>query len=104
MLASDIIAEDGTILYQKDTVLDEPLTITVNGLNGLHQLGWDGQEPPQPGGLLFATADDSEAFTAENIRVSSELLIDESLLAPSNKVIVHEEVITPPCRKVTASP
>lgn len=91
VLASDIIAEDGTILYQKDTVLDEPLTITVNGLNGLHQLGWDGQEPPQPGGLLFETADDSEAFTAENIRVSSELLKDESLLAPSNKVIVHED-------------
>lgn len=91
VLASDIIAEDGTILYQKDTVLDEPLTITVNGLNGLHQLGWDGQEPPQTGGLLFETADDSEAFTAENIRVSSELLIDESLLAPSNKVIVHED-------------
>ena len=78
-------------MYQKDTVLDEPLTITVNGLNGLHQLGWDGQEPPQPGGLLFETADDSEAFNAENIRVSSELLKDESLLAPSNKVIVHED-------------
>lgn len=53
---------------------------TVQGVNGLHQLGWNGNGGR--GGPLFVTSDGSEPFTAANIRVA-DITTDD--LAPSHR-------------------
>ena len=77
--------------YNEGQELEEPITIIVDGLNGLHQLGWDGGDPPRPGGPLFEKPEGSDTFTAENLRVADALLKDETLLAPANKVDFDED-------------
>lgn len=87
VLAEDFtfINEDGQEITVPAGKLDEPQNVIVEGVNGLHELGWDSQDPPQTGGPLFISTDGGE-ITAGNIRVSDDLLNDESLLAPANSI------------------
>lgn len=85
----------GTVIYDTDDVegvdgdyqygepLQAPMTVTVKGVNGLHQLGYNASG--ERGEPLFVAVDDSGNMTASSIRVSPSLINDESLLAPSHK-------------------
>ncbi|MEK4360392.1 flagellar hook-associated protein FlgK [Paenibacillus sp. FSL M7-1455] len=56
---------------------------TVDGLNGLHKLGYTLADPATPGKDFFVTSDNSNAFTAANIRVNSDILADLKNIAAS---------------------
>lgn len=81
--AFTFVDSDGNTVTIPAGTLEESQTIIVEGVNGLHALGWDGQDPPQAGGPLFVSLDGGP-INAGNIRVSDDLLEDESLLAPAN--------------------
>ncbi|MCG7407990.1 flagellar hook-associated protein FlgK [Paenibacillus sp. ACRRX] len=49
---------------------------TVNGLNGLHKLGYNLQEPAQSGLDFFVASDGSGTITAENIRINQAIKDD----------------------------
>lgn len=86
--AGTVLEGDVDIIERHD---DGRITVRVNGVNGLHELGWrwDENGDPVSGGPLFEARDGDGKFTAENIRVSSILLQDETLLAPSHRHDAH---------------
>lgn len=69
-----------------DRTLASDLTVTVKGLNGLHQLGYHFQDPPQ-GGLFFVASDGSGTITAGNIALNPAIEENANLIATSMRVI-----------------
>ena len=65
---------------------------TVNGLNGLHKLGYTLGEPTRSGGDFFVTSDNTVTITAANIRVNSDILNDLKNIAAS----MRTETVTNP--------
>ncbi|MFB5674715.1 flagellar hook-associated protein FlgK [Paenibacillus terreus] len=55
----------------------------VNGLNGLHKLGYTLSDPATAGQDFFVTSDGSATITAANIRVNSAIVNDASNIAAS---------------------
>jgi len=73
------------------TNLTEEQTVTVKGINGLHQLGYLFNTPPatpQQAGDIFVTSDGSATFTAENIRLSQTIVDDPMNIATSMRTEV----------------
>jgi flagellar hook-associated protein 1 len=65
-------------------------TVTVNGINGLHQLGFLFNTPPaapQQAGDIFETSDGSATFTAANIRLSQAIVDDPMNIATSMRTV-----------------
>ena len=56
---------------------------TVDGLNGLHKLGYTLAEPASNGKDFFVTSDGTATITAANIRVHSDILADLNNIAAS---------------------
>lgn len=56
---------------------------TVNGLNGLHSLGYNLQEPAQSGISFFVTSDGTTTITADNMRVNQLIKDDVKNIAAS---------------------
>lgn len=63
--------------------LTDDLTVTVNGLNGLHQLGYTFAEPVAAGGLFFTAAPGSTGITAASIQLNPDIVADPGRIATS---------------------
>ncbi|MEK3789583.1 flagellar hook-associated protein FlgK [Paenibacillus sp. FSL K6-1230] len=62
----------------------------VDGLNGLHKLGYTLQSPATAGQNFFVTSDNSVTITAANIRVNSNIINDAANIAAS----MRTEIVT----------
>jgi len=62
--------------------LTSDLTVKVNGLNGLHQLGYTTQTPLKAGGAFFESKDGGP-ITANNIKISAAIEADANNIASS---------------------
>lgn len=90
-LPKGAILPEGTVLdgvtysdANSNRTLGSDLTVTVKGINGLHQLGYNANSgSPVAGGAFFAASDGGGAITAGNITVSQDILDDPSLIATS---------------------
>lgn len=90
----DATLPDGTVLKKGDPIPTDPSTgdkriptgsrITVDGLNGLHMLGYTQESPTNAAPPFFTTNDGSTIFTASNIKVNDALMSDERLIATSD--------------------
>ncbi|MFC5401753.1 flagellar hook-associated protein FlgK [Cohnella soli] len=74
----------GTVLngVSYSGALANDLTVTVQGLNGLHQLGYTNKVPLQAGGPFF-TSKDGGPLTANNIQISADIDADANNIASS---------------------
>ncbi|MFD0673637.1 flagellar hook-associated protein FlgK [Cohnella sp. GCM10027633] len=87
------VLPEGTVLggvpYNgANRTLATDLTVTVKGLNGLHQLGYTAQEPLKAGGPFFVSSDGG-ALTAGNIRLSADIEADASNITSSLRTVVN---------------
>jgi flagellar hook-associated protein 1 FlgK len=92
-LPFDAVLPDGTALkagsaLPADKTLPKGTVITVNGLNGLHQLGFTFHDPTQNAPAFFTTTDGSSTFTASNFKVNDLILNDENYIATSTSTYV----------------
>ncbi|WP_028551002.1 flagellar hook-associated protein FlgK [Paenibacillus sp. UNC451MF] len=99
------VLPEGTIfndtVYQgsvENRTLKDDLTVTVNGLNGLHKLGYLNDDPTKKVGDFF-TSKDNGAITASNIQLNPTIAADPSNIATSMRTVLNtktnkEEVIT----------
>ncbi|XID96182.1 flagellar hook-associated protein FlgK [Paenibacillaceae bacterium WGS1546] len=81
------VLPEGTILNGvtytgPNRTLANDLTVTVKGLNGLHQLGYTMMDPPQAGGTFFVSKDGGP-LTAGNISLNANILADAGFIASS---------------------
>ncbi|MDO3412084.1 flagellar hook-associated protein FlgK [Saccharibacillus sp. CPCC 101409] len=88
-LTKDVVLSDGSTLaagtgFPKGASLQSDTTLTVAGLNGLHQLGFTTDGSSQ-GGVAFFTssADGSTTVTASNITLNPVISNDPSKIASS---------------------
>ncbi|NIK71012.1 flagellar hook-associated protein FlgK [Paenibacillus sp. BK720] len=89
------VLPEGTVLNGvtyagANRTLTEDLTVTVQGLNGLHQLGYtmNGEQ----GEPLFTDADgNTDNLTAANIQLNPKIAADPTLLATSMKVTFNAD-------------
>ncbi|OXS55988.1 flagellar hook-associated protein FlgK [Cohnella sp. CIP 111063] len=72
--------------------LTSPLTVTVKGLNGLHQLGYTMMDPPQAGGTFFASKDGGP-ITAGNVTLNADILADAGYIASSMRTSGTPEAV-----------
>ncbi len=73
--------------------LTSELTVTVKGLNGLHQLGYliqDATNTPKTGGLFFVAADGG-TLSAGNIALNPEIVKDSSKIASSMRTVKNAD-------------
>lgn len=72
-----------------DPVPANGIKVEVEGINGLHKLGWtlreDGNGDAIPGGAFFIP-DDADAFTINSIRVNPDIVKDVGMIASSLRV------------------
>ncbi|TJY41947.1 flagellar hook-associated protein FlgK [Cohnella pontilimi] len=73
---------DGVTYSDSARTLKSAVTVTVNGLNGLHQLGYTSKDPLAAAGKFFVSKDGSP-LTASNIRVSPDIMADAANIASS---------------------
>jgi len=78
----------GSVLPGETTPLVNPRTITVNGINGLHQLGYTLETPTPPStdpvtGDEFFTFKSGSAITAANITLNPDIVNDTNKIATS---------------------
>ncbi|WP_411343971.1 flagellar hook-associated protein FlgK [Paenibacillus sp. WLX1005] len=85
-LPSGSVIPEGTVLngvtYSDaagNRTLTSDLTVTVNGINGLHKLGYNSSG--EAGGDFFSTSDGSGTITAGNITLNTTLQNDPSQIA-----------------------
>lgn len=71
--------------------LAAPVTITVNGMNGLHQLGYMYKNGTvTTGGLFFVAKDGASAITAENFSLNPDIAKDIEQIAASMRTYVDQ--------------
>ncbi|WP_079914254.1 flagellar hook-associated protein FlgK [Paenibacillus sp. 32352] len=97
------VLPEGTIfndtVYSGDKrTLQDDLTVTVNGLNGLHKLGYLNDDPTKKVGDFF-TSKGNGTITAANIQLNPTIAADPSNIATSMRTAMNtatnkEEVIT----------
>lgn len=80
-LPFDVTLPDGSVKAKGSAIpvgytLPQGSVATFEGLNGLHSFGYTMQIPTTQAGALFKTTDGSTAFTAKNIRVSTQIMDD----------------------------
>jgi len=68
--------------------LASAITVTVQGLNGLHKLGYTAQSPLKAGGDFFVSSDGGP-ITAGNIKLSADIEADASNIASSMRTTVN---------------
>lgn len=79
---------DGVTYTGANRTLASDLTVTVQGLNGLHQLGYTAQDPLKAGGPFFVSKDGGP-ITAGNIRISADIEADASNIASSMRTVMN---------------
>ncbi|MDF2837337.1 MAG: flagellar hook protein FlgK, partial [Paenibacillus sp.] len=70
---NDVTLEDGTTITAGSVIpagsrIASSVTLTVNGFNGLHQLGYTMSDPAESGLAFFTTTDGSGTFNIGNIQ------------------------------------
>lgn len=83
---------DGITYTGAARTLASDLTVTVNGLNGLHQLGYTMMDPPTAGGVFFVSKDGGP-ITAGNIQLSEDILADAGSIASSMRTAGTPEAV-----------
>ncbi|WP_195573616.1 flagellar hook-associated protein FlgK [Paenibacillus sp. 1001270B_150601_E10] len=83
--SQDLVLPNGQGTIPAGTTLANPTTVTVNGLNGLHQLGYTLSDPSQTGIPFFTTTDGTTNFTIDNIQVNPDIVADTNMIAASGR-------------------
>jgi len=96
-LPAGTVLPDGTTLTMSDgsvvtysgaigaRTLSSDVAVKVQGINGLHKLGYTHQDPLQAGGDFFVTKDGSNNFTAANIMLNPDIENDIRNIATSSR-------------------
>lgn len=88
----DGITLDGVTYTGAARTLSSDLTVTVKGLNGLHQLGYTMMDPPKGGGSFFVSSDGGP-LTAENIQLNPDIIADAGNIASSMRTAGSPEAV-----------
>ncbi len=96
-LPAGTVLPDGTTLNNVTysgtaRTLTSPLTVTVQGFNGLHQLGYTMMDPPQAGGTFFVSKDGGPV-TAGNLALNQNILNDAGYIASSMRTTGTPETV-----------
>ncbi|AWB46237.1 flagellar hook-associated protein FlgK [Paenibacillus sp. CAA11] len=83
IIPNGVIIPNAVMSANNPQMLDQSVEYEVNGLNGLHKLGYTLKNPVQTGGDFFVTSDGSTTITAANIRVNQNILDDAANIAAS---------------------
>ncbi|MFE5324116.1 flagellar hook-associated protein FlgK [Paenibacillus sp. NPDC056579] len=91
-IPKDSVLPEGTIINNvvytgENRKLASDLTVKINGINGLHQLGYTLGSPPTKGGAFFTTKDNSGTVTAENIQLSAAIIASGDNIATSLRTV-----------------
>jgi flagellar hook-associated protein 1 FlgK len=91
---NNVTLEDGTTITAGAVIpagsrIASSVTITVNGFNGLHQLGYTMSDPAENGLPFFTTTDGSGTFSIGNIQVNPAIAADTSKIAAAGKYEVN---------------
>lgn len=100
--AGTIIPEGQTLTFVDDTEvtfsgdrasrrLISDVTIKIDGVNGLHQLGYTLGDPLTSGEAFFTTNDGSSDFNATNVEVNSNIANDASKIACSTNTYIESD-------------
>lgn len=87
---NDVTLSDGTVITAGSTIaagsqIASEAKFTVQGFNGLHQLGYSQSDPATSGIPFFVTSDGSTTFNIMNIQVNPAIQQDTNLIAASGK-------------------
>ncbi|OGX60620.1 MAG: flagellar hook-associated protein FlgK, partial [Paenibacillus sp. RIFOXYA1_FULL_44_5] len=87
-LPAGSVLPEGTVLngvtYSgANRTLASDLSVTVKGLNGLHKLGYEQNDPATGASDLFTTSDGSSTITAANMVLNPAIVADASKIASS---------------------
>lgn len=85
-----VTLEDGSVIpagtiIPAGSVITSAVEFTVNGINGLHSLGYGTSDPATNGIPFFTTSDGSTTFNMSNIRLNPVIASDTSKVAASGK-------------------
>lgn len=92
---TEVTLEDGSVIPAGGTIpqgakLMEEAEVTVQGFNGLHELGYSLDEPPESGIPFFVSS--GGTFTIDNIQLNPDIIESTDKIAASGQY----EVITNP--------
>lgn len=87
---NDVTLDDGTLITAGNTIpanstIASSVSVTVNGFNGLHRLGYTLTDPAETGLAFFTTTDGSATFNIGNLQVNPEIAADTNKIAASGK-------------------
>ena len=83
ILPPGVTIPNATMDASNPRMLAQDTTYTVDGLNGLHKLGYTLGSPASAGQDFFVTSDGTNVITAANIRVNSAIIKDAANIAAS---------------------
>ncbi|WP_223065962.1 flagellar hook-associated protein FlgK [Paenibacillus caui] len=86
---NEVTLKDGSKIPAGQTIpkgseVVSPMQVQVDGFNGLHELGYN-LENPAESGVPFFTASGGGAFTIDNISVNPDIIKDTNKIAASSK-------------------
>jgi len=90
-----VVIPKGSVLPGSTTPLASDTVITVNGINGLHQLGYtlEGGTPPAVGLPFFTASDGSGNITAGNLQLNPAIVADINKIATSMRLDTSGTVV-----------
>lgn len=90
VLPVDLVDEDGTVILPAGTVATEDIPYTVNGINGLHSLGWTlrtttdaGNNEVPLGNIPFFVPNDADNFSIQDLVLNPDIAADVGKIAAS---------------------
>lgn len=91
------VLPDGTVLNGitytgANRTLTEDTIVTVNGLNGLHQLGYTLGNADAGPPIFTDSSGGTTGLNAGNIRINPAILADSNLIATSMRVNIHDDL------------
>jgi flagellar hook-associated protein 1 len=91
----EVIVPAGSVLPGQTTPLAVDTAVTVNGINGLHKLGYtlEGGTPPATGGDLFTFMAGATGITAASIRVNPVIAADTNKIATALRLDTAGNVV-----------
>jgi flagellar hook-associated protein 1 FlgK len=92
------VIPEGTVLNGKtysgtidQRTLADDTKVTVKGVNGLHELGYSLEDPPQSGIPFFTLKDGATEFTANSITVNPDIVNKVANIAASSRVYLDTD-------------
>jgi flagellar hook-associated protein 1 FlgK len=84
----------GSVLPGTTTPLANPTTVTVNGINGLHKLGYTLEDPAKAGLDFFTFKTGASGITASSIQLNPAIASDTNKIATSMRTTTNNGVST----------